>query len=514
MTDHKIDTLLQDVELGRTALPEIQRGFVWSGQKARDLIDSLYQKYPVGVILLWRPQNIRDFRVLDSQKDAKTTPEWLILDGQQRITSLGLIKQGGIRILFNIDDEIFQIENKSRLNDPTWIRVDKVWKEGSSQILKELSQKLNMPMDKVFEKYMEQIQKIEQILTQNIPVFEMREDDYSRIAEMYVRLNEKGTKLKKAEINLALVVLKFPKTFYEKLIETVSEFEEWELDVSFFLRCFVCVSTNQSKFGPLRKYLDAATEDKVLKDLNTISENLRESFDFITSHFGINQDINQNLIPSNTVMIPIMMYMINNNGRIASASELSKITLWFYCASHYGRFSTSAETTLNEDLREFKGEYPVKNWLQSIKKERGGLEMRELRGRINNTNRFALYYALRLNDALDWWQGIKIEDTSKIEFHHIFPKKILRNAGIPDTLINDIRNIAVVSRKANRTISSMPPEQYFETQIEDKGRIYSQFVPDDPKYWKIENYKDFLEEREKNIIKTLNSRIRELENAV
>ena len=513
MTDQPIKTLLQDVELGRIVLPEIQREFVWSDQKARDLIDSLYKKYPVGVVLLWRPREIEDFRLLKSQEKAKI-PEWLILDGQQRITSLNLIKQGDICILFNIDEEIFQIENKVIQKDPKWVRVDDIWKTDSATSLQELACKLSMPMDEIFKKYMKKIQQIEQILSQNIPVFEIREENYSRIAEMYIRLNEKGTKLKKAEINLALIVLKFPKVFYDKLTKIVDEFEDWELDANFFLRCFVCISTNQSKFEPLRKYLSNSNEEKVLKDLDIISENLQESFNFITSHFGINQDINQKLIPSNIAIIPLMMYMINNNSKIASAKELDKIILWFYCVSHYGWFSGSSESTLNEDLREFNEIDPVKNWLKKIRKERGNLQMRELRGRINKTNLFALYYALRVNDALDWWQGTKIDNTSKIEFHHIFPKKILRNAGIPDVLINDIRNIAIVSKKANRKIRAMFPEQYFDTEVQDMNRVYSQFIPEDPKYWKIENYKEFLEKREENIINALNMKISELETSL
>ena len=511
--DQTVSKLLEDVELGRVVLPEIQREFVWSKQKARDLIDSLYKKFPVGVILLWRPRDIQDFRPLMGQDKAKS-PDRLILDGQQRITSLELTKKGKIKVRFNIDDESFQIENKAIENNPKWIRVDEIWSKGTAIIIQELQPTLNMSMDDIYKKHMEKIDRIAKILDRFIPVFDIREDDYSRIAEMYMRLNEKGTKLKKAEINLALIVLKIPNKFYGKLREIVDEFEEWELDVNFFLRCFVCISTNQSKFEPLRKHLEATNEDKVLKDLDVISENLQESLQFIASHFGINQDNSQQLIPSNIALIPLIMYMTNNNARIASEEQTNKIILWFYCASHYGRFSKSTESTLNEDLRELKGPDPVGKWLERIRKERGDLRMREIRGRINKTNLFALYYALRSNEAVDWWKGTKIDDTAKIELHHIFPKKVLRDAGIPDNLINDIRNIAIVSKKANRKISAMPPEKYFKKEIEDMDRVFRQFVPEDPKYWEVENYQGFLETREKNILSALNTRISELEKSL
>ena len=95
-------------------------------------------------------------------------------------------------------------------------------------------------------------------------------------------------------------------------------------------------------------------------------------------------------------------------------------------------------------------------------------------------------------------------NTGKIEFHHIFPKKVLRDADYSDVLINDIRNIAIVSRKANRTISDMKPEKYFAEEVGDMNRVFSQFVPEDNKFWKVENYEEFLQEREKRIISFVN----------
>ena len=241
---------------------------------------------------------------------------------------------------------------------------------------------------------------------------------------------------------------------------------------------------------------------------------MQESLSFIESHFGINQNINQHLIPSNNALIPLMMYMIKHKAQIPSQKQLDKITLWFFCASHYGRFSGSSESKLNEDLREFEGTDPVGRWLERIRKERANLLVREFQGRLNNTNRFALYYALIQNDAIDWWNGTKIINTTQIEFHHIFPKKVLQDAKIPPNQINDIRNIAIVSSKANRKISAMPPEKYFASGTIDMRRVVSQFVPDDPEYWKVENYQKFLEKREENIVSALNAKISELERSL
>lgn len=513
MTDQPIRTLLQDIDLKRIGLPEIQREFVWSEQKAKDLIDSLYKKFPVGVILLWRPDKVENFRLLESQDSTSKVPDWLILDGQQRLTSLGQIKDGEIKVLFNIDDESFQIENRGIVTDPHWIRIDEIWTKGTATLAKDLAGKLSLSLDEIYEKYIPKLHKIEEILDYRIPFFEIREDDYARISEMYVRLNEKGTKLRKAEINLALIVLKFPKIFYKKLNMLVEDFEEWELDANFFLRCFVCVATNQSKFEPIKNYLASADQDKVLSNLNKISDGLQSTFNFITSHFGINENNNQQLVPSEIALIPLTMYFINKNEKVSTSEDLDKLILWFFCASHYSRYSVSTESTLNFDLKAVIGDDPVSIWLNTIERERTNLKMRELRGRINRTNLFALHFALRQNNAIDWWSGTKIENTSNIEFHHIFPKKVLRSANYPDNQINDVRNIAIVSRKSNRKISAMKPENYFTSEIGDINRVFSQFVPEDKKYWKVENYLEFLEKREENIISKLNQTIDKLGNS-
>ncbi len=511
MAEASIASFLEDVELGRIVLPEIQREYVWSEQKAKDLIDSLYKKFPVGVILLWRPKEIVDFRLLEGQADLTRDPDWLILDGQQRITSLNQIKKGEIKVLFNIDEDSFSIQNNAIANNPKWLRVDEIWKKDSTVIAKELTISLGVPLEEVYEKYVDKIKRMKEILDYKMPYFEEREDDYERITQMYVRLNEKGSKLKKAEINLAIITLKFPKVFYKNLSSLVQEFEDWDIDTNFFLRCFVSLSTGQSKYEPLRKYLSTASQEEVLATLDKIKEYLKQSFDFITSHFGINPDNNTSLVPSDMAIIPLMLYLEKNKGKIATAKELNNLKLWFFAASHFGRFSMSTESTLNEDFSALEKPNTLGIWLDSIRKVRGDLKARELEGRINNTNRFALYYALRNNNALDWWTGNNLNNTANIEFHHIFPKKVLKDAGYPDNQINDIRNIAIVSRKANRKISAMEPEKYFQSEIGDMERIYSQFVPTEKELWKVENYPKFLKKREENILELLNKVILELQ---
>lgn len=77
-----IENILSSVKLGEIAIPEIQRPFVWDASKVRDLMDSLYQGFPVGYVIAWKNPNIRlkDGSLSEGKK--------ILIDGQQRVTAL------------------------------------------------------------------------------------------------------------------------------------------------------------------------------------------------------------------------------------------------------------------------------------------------------------------------------------------------------------------------------------------------------------------------------------------
>ena len=82
VTNVTIEDLLSWIKQGIIALPEMQRPFVWSSSKVRDLIDSLYKGYPVGYIIVWQNPDVKlkDGTISSGKK--------IIIDGQQRITAL------------------------------------------------------------------------------------------------------------------------------------------------------------------------------------------------------------------------------------------------------------------------------------------------------------------------------------------------------------------------------------------------------------------------------------------
>lgn len=115
----------------------MQRRYVWTSTKVRDLLDSLYRKYPSGSILVWETEGTGISRSLDiEQEKSHLSTRLLLLDGQQRLTSLTAILTGKpvkvknskrpIEIMFNLEhpDDISEIEVLEDEEDDTEDEVD------------------------------------------------------------------------------------------------------------------------------------------------------------------------------------------------------------------------------------------------------------------------------------------------------------------------------------------------------------------------------------------------------
>src|SRR5690349_16409517 len=92
-TGYTLSYLIEDIKTGRIALPDIQRPFVWSAAKTRDLFDSMYRGYPVGTLMFWETGAEVSTRQIGTES-AGRAPQLLIVDGQQRLTALFAVLTG------------------------------------------------------------------------------------------------------------------------------------------------------------------------------------------------------------------------------------------------------------------------------------------------------------------------------------------------------------------------------------------------------------------------------------
>lgn len=142
----KITTILDEIDLGKMALPEFQRGYVWNRDQVRGLMQSLYRRYPVGSLLIWITRT-ESMSIRGDGPVASNVVE-LILDGQQRITSLyGIIRgrpprffdgnaQAFTGLYFHLDEEVFEFYAPLKMKDnPRWINVTELMQNGAGKAI-------------------------------------------------------------------------------------------------------------------------------------------------------------------------------------------------------------------------------------------------------------------------------------------------------------------------------------------------------------------------------------------
>jgi len=140
--DYTLDGLLHYIDIGDIGLPDIQRPFVWTPAKVRDLFDSMYRGFPVGYLLFWANSNVKDGRSIGLEEKPHRVPSLLIVDGQQRLTSLYSVfrakpvvdenyRPRRIEIAFRPQDGKFEVTDAAVRKDPEFIAdISELWASG------------------------------------------------------------------------------------------------------------------------------------------------------------------------------------------------------------------------------------------------------------------------------------------------------------------------------------------------------------------------------------------------
>ncbi|QQS60478.1 DUF262 domain-containing protein [Candidatus Falkowbacteria bacterium] len=563
-TDITVRELVDKVRRGELTLPEMQRRYVWPATRVRDLLDSLYRGYPSGVILTWETdENIETHEMAVRATAAPTTTQkLLLLDGQQRITSLSAILSGEkvhirnkskpIDILFNLDHpegvltEVIEVDENdinhdiededeeaverdiqeefkkktfvvtSRMlqNNPLWVPVSDIFVKTDRDILKPIG--INSD-DERWDKYSERLQKVRQIA--NYPyVMQVLEKSmsYEEVTEIFVRVNSLGVKLRGSDLALAQITSRWPG--FMKLIEDFSD--EFNDDAQYIIesnipvRALVVFATKQSKFKTVGKI----SLEELKNNWDKAKEALRFAINFLRSNAGID---NLEFLSSPFLLIPIAVYFNLKNGQI-SPSETNALLRWFYLAHMRGHYSMgSSESILDADVSVMYRSSSLNELLAVLEQhvKRIVVSSDDLINRGIRSPFFSmLYFVLKQEGAKDWTTGLSLSDkhtgsAHSIQYHHIFPKSLLRDANYDKKEINEMANMAFIGGKTNRYITNKQPIEYLEKEVLEKqgeDTLTSQLIPLDKSLWEIDNYKDFLVWRREKIAESINNFIGKL----
>lgn len=206
-----IQTLLAWVTSGEIAIPEIQRPFVWDATQVRDLLDSLYQGYPVGYIIVWKNPDVR-------LKDGSVSAgKKVLIDGQQRITALSAALLGqkvvnkeyksvNIQIAFNPKDERFEVSNPAIRKDKNWIPDVAPLMSGNVSLLKLIRQYTEANPDVKEDDLETVITRLTGIAHKQIGIIELdAELDIEAVTEIFIRINREGVSLSQADFVMSKI---------------------------------------------------------------------------------------------------------------------------------------------------------------------------------------------------------------------------------------------------------------------------------------------------------------------
>lgn len=519
----QIQTILDQIDLGAMALPEFQRGYVWNREQVRGLMLSLYRKHPVGSLLVWVTQTEN----ADARGDQTLQPGSvkLLLDGQQRITSLyGLIRgrapnffDGDERsftgLYFNLQSESFEFYAPLKMkDDPCWLNVTDVLKDGVGA-MQRLFQQPEIAED--IPTYMNRINAVANIKTIDLHIEEVTGEDKTVdvVVDIFNRVNSGGTKLSKGDLTLARICAQWPEA-RDEMKKRLSKWKKARYDFSldWFLRGINSVTTGEALFTAMKDITSQQFKDGLQVTEKVIDRILNR----IASRLGLDHD----RVLGSRFAIPLMArYVTQRGGKLSSQAERDRLLYWYIHTLLWGRYSASTETVLNKDLEAIEaadtsGENGALDRLINLLRDnRGDLRLQEsdFSGSTKG-NRFypLLYMMTRACHARDWGTGDELTNhllghLSTLQIHHIFPKKILYDAGYNKREVNAIANFTFLTQETNLEVSKRNPTEYIpHYEARTPGAISSHWIPTDPELWKVENYRKFLAERRKLLAASAN----------
>ena len=209
-----VSSLLSSIKDGSIAIPEIQRPFVWDSTKVRDLIDSLYQNYPVGYIIVWQNPDVKlkDGTISSGKK--------VLIDGQQRITALAAAIVGQevvgadyrkfpIKIAFNPQEERFDVVNPAILKDAKYIPdIAAIFDPGfnSFGFVIDYCQKNGITDNEGMSKISDIITRLKSIENNNLGVINLSHElDIEQVTDIFIRINSKGVVLSQADFAMSKI---------------------------------------------------------------------------------------------------------------------------------------------------------------------------------------------------------------------------------------------------------------------------------------------------------------------
>jgi hypothetical protein len=396
-TGYTVASLIQYIDLGDIALPDIQRPFVWEATKVRDLFDSLYRGFPIGYLLLWATsEDTRHSKAIGIDPKVHSEPTRLIVDGQQRLTSLYAVLRGKsvvdknyretrLEIAFRPRDGRFDVADAAIRKDPEFIAdISSLWKAGGAtrsfvnHFLDGLAAKTGPLGSGEVDALDRNIQRLAALESYPLTALEIAANvDEEQVADIFVRINSQGTRLDQADFILTLLSV-----FWEQGREELERFcfaatrpplpggppspfnHFIQPKPDQLVRVSVALGFDRGRLRSVYQVLrgkDPETDTYVPDLRNQQFARLREAqaemldlshwHRFLGALIGAGFRSGQLISSANALLYTYALYLIGKTRYGVNDHQLQRVIgRWFYMAVLTERYSGSFETQVEQDL--------------------------------------------------------------------------------------------------------------------------------------------------------------------
>jgi hypothetical protein len=523
---HPIETLLTWIKSGEVAIPEIQRPFVWSATKVRDLLDSLYRGYPVGYLIAWRNPTVR-------LKDGTASAgKRVLIDGQQRVTALMAALLGRtvltkdyetirIRIAFHPLEEKFEVANPAILKDPAWIDdIAAVFAPDASIFdLTDSYSERNPSADR--KRVSRVIEGLRKIINNHVGIIDLAEDlDIETVTEIFIRVNSAGAELSQADFAMSKIAANdvYGGNLLRKAIDyfchlavapdflaniekndtafAASDFlpkmrwlkgvndDIYDPTYTDMLRVAFTSEFRRGKLQDLVALLSGRNFETKTYEASIAEESFarlkRGVLAFINqTHFermtmilrSAGFQTNSLMGGRNAVNFAYILYLRGRSDGVPADDLEHQVRRWYAMSMLRGRYTSSPETAFDFDIRQIESRGVVAYVDSIVETELAdsywtGALPQAMDTSASNSPYFLAYQAaqVKLGDKGFLSREISVLDLvlNRCDVHHVYPKDHLKKDGLSRGKYNQIANFVLAQSEINIAIGCKAPNVYFQ----------------------------------------------------
>ena len=528
----KISTILDKVDEHQLFIPAFQREYVWKRDDAKSLIDSLIKQYPTGTMLTWETANPPELKG-PHKYDERQGAVRILLDGQQRITTLYMLIRGTIppyytapeimhdtrNLYVNVETLELSYYTRARMeNNPLWRNITDIFlkRVRGKDIVRHLEARGEaVPRDRD-DRIDDNVQAIQNILERDFPEQTIPIKAAVREAiDIFYKVNASGVALTDAELALAQISGYWPQardTFKRKLAELAEQGFIFKLDhiVYALLACMYHVGSEMRRLHGDENYeLIRETWKRLDEHVLDYVVNLLRTRAYVDHTDEIN---------SIYALIPMIAYCFDRKGEPLEEREIRKMVKWFYFSQIRRRYVSQLPQKLDVDLRIVaESPQPFDELLNGIAEEsRLEVTPEEFEGRSPAHPLFGLVrWYMKSRGAMCLTTGVGLRQNMgkkyQLEKDHIFPYARLREVGygmgnrLKYPLAQEMANRALLTQVANRSKAATSAAEYLaEVKRRFPNALSLQCIPEDESLWQRDQYEEFLKARRRLFADALN----------